>query len=387
MLKALFLPASLLARTGRISPDDTATIIFSSGSTGDPKGIMLSHHNLLSNHESFSMVLRLRKNDRLCGVLPFFHSFGFTATLWTPLLSGFAAHYHPNPIEGGVIAEMVRENRLTLLFGTPTFLLTYMPKAGEADFASLRIVVTGAEKLKKKLADRFEERYGVRPMEGYGATELAPVTAVNLPDIDIDGMKQVGWKTGSVGHPIPGVTAKVIHPDSEADLGENEEGLLLVHGPNVMQGYLGSPEQTTQVLRDGWYVTGDIARIDSDGFIFLLDRLSRFSKIGGEMIPHLAIEEVLLQELEAVGQVVYVTAAPDEKKGEQLVVLYTAEAGEADRLRDIIKQSSLPNLWHPRRDNYFLIDEMPALGSGKLDMKQLKTIAQQLVAAKRDKQP
>ncbi len=382
LLKALFLPTAMLARSRHASPDDIATIIFSSGSTGEPKGIMLSHHNLLSNIEGFSMILRLQKSDRLCAVLPLFHSFGYTATFWTPLLSGFTAYYHPNPVEGAVIAEMVRKDHLTLLFGTPTFLLTYMPKAKPADFSSLRFVVAGAEKLKKKLADRFEERFDVRPMEGYGATELAPVTAVNLPHVEMDGRQQVGWKDGSVGHPIPGVTAKVVHPETGEDLGENEEGLLLVKGPNVMQGYLGNLEKTMGVLRDGWYVTGDIARIDSDGFIFLLDRLMRYSKIGGEMVPHLAVEEVLLQGLEAVSQVVYVTAVPDEKKGEQLVVLYTKDAGDADLLRDIIKRSSLPNLWHPRHGNYFLIDEMPALGSGKLDMKQLKIMAKERVDAK-----
>ncbi len=379
LAKALIFPAKVLARTRQVSPDDIATILFSSGSTGEPKGIMLSHHNLLSNFEGFAMVLRLQKTDRLCAVLPLFHSFGYTATFWTPLLSGFPAWYHPNPVEGAVIAEMVRENRLTLLFGTPTFLLTYMHKATEADFSSLRFVVAGAEKLKKKLADRFEERYGIRPMEGYGATELSPVAAVNLPDVDIDGIKQVGWKVDSIGHPIPGIAVKIVHPDSLEELGENQEGLLLVKGPNVMQGYLGNPEKTSEVLKDGWYVTGDIARIDQDGFIFLLDRLSRYSKIGGEMVPHLAVEEALLQGLEATGQVVYVTSAPDERKGEQLVVLYTADAGDADVLRDIVKHSSLPNLWHPHHGNYFLIDEMPALGSGKLDMKQLKILARELV--------
>jgi acyl-[acyl-carrier-protein]-phospholipid O-acyltransferase/long-chain-fatty-acid--[acyl-carrier-protein] ligase len=269
-----------------------------------------------------------------------------------------------------------------MLFATPTFLLTYMAKAEASDFQSLRLLITGAEKLKKKLADRFESQFGVRPMEGYGATELAPVTAVNLADVEVDGYRQIGLKEGSVGHPVPGVTARVVHPDTGEALDENEEGLLLVKGPNVMQGYLGRPEKTAEVIQEGWYRTGDIARIDSDGFIFLVDRLMRFSKMGGEMVPHLAVEEVLMKELKAIHQVVYVTAAPDERKGEQLVVLYTEEAGDPDELRDIIKRSSLPNLWHPRKDNYFRIDEMPTLGSGKLAMKELKSMALEKVAAK-----
>lgn len=382
LLKALFAPASAICRAQGRSPDDTATIIFSSGSTGQPKGIMLSHHNIISNVEAFGMLLRFSKDDRTCGVLPFFHSFGFTVTLWGPLINGFQAHYHPNPIDGAVITEMIREQKLTMLFATPTFLLTYMAKAKDDDFISLRWIITGAEKLKKNLADKFELRFGIRPMEGYGATELSPCVAVNLADFDIGGYKQIGHKDESVGHPIPGVTAKVVHPDSFEELGENEEGLLLVKGPNVMQGYLGNPEKTAEALSGDWYNTGDIARIDSDGFIYLVDRLVRYSKIGGEMVPHLAVEEVLLHGLEAVGQIVYVTAAPDERKGEQLVVLYTAEAGNADKLRDLVKHSTLPNLWHPRRDNYFQIDEMPTLGSGKLDMKQLKTIAADLVGNK-----
>jgi acyl-[acyl-carrier-protein]-phospholipid O-acyltransferase/long-chain-fatty-acid--[acyl-carrier-protein] ligase len=382
LAKALLLPVPMLCPSGNTSPDDPATIIFSSGSTGEPKGIMLSHHNILSNIEGFGMILRFSNNDRLCSILPFFHSFGFTATLWGPLVAGFQSFFHPNPIEGKVIAEMVRENKLTIMFTTPTFLLTYMPKAQEDDFKSLRLIITGAEKLKKKLADSYEVRFGIRPMEGYGATELSPVIAANIPDKGIDGFKQVGCKEGSVGHPIPGVTVKVVHPDSGEELAENQEGLLFVKGPNVMQGYLDNPDKTAEVLEAGWYNTGDIARIDEDGFIFLVDRLMRYSKIGGEMVPHLAVEDVLLKGLKAVDQIVYVTAAPDERKGEQLIVLYTAEAGAPGALHDLIKHSTLPNLWHPRKDNYFQIKEMPVLGSGKLDMKQLKTIANERVEAK-----
>ena len=382
LLKARLSPISTLYPTRNMSPDDPATVIFSSGSTGDPKGIMLSHHNILSNCEALTMLLRFEKTDRLCSVLPFFHSFGFMATLWGPLTAGFFSCFHPNPVEGALIAEMVRERKLTLLFATPTFLLSYMAKGKENDFISLRLLMTGAEKLKKKLADRFEERFGIRPMEGYGATELSPVTSLNIPDVNLGGFNQVGFKEGSVGQTLPGITAKLVHPDSGEELGENEEGLLLIKGPNVMQGYLGLPEKTAEVLKDGWYVTGDIARIDSDGFIYLIDRLMRYSKIGGEMVPHLAVEEVILQGLEAVNQIVFVTDAPHERKGEQLVVLYTEEAGDAAQLQHFIKQSTLPNLWHPKKDNYFQILKMPALGSGKLDMKQLKTIAAELVEAK-----
>jgi acyl-[acyl-carrier-protein]-phospholipid O-acyltransferase/long-chain-fatty-acid--[acyl-carrier-protein] ligase len=259
-------------------------VLFSSGSTGEPKGIVLTHHNIISNVEAFGHVLDFTKRDGMCGILPFFHSFGFTATLWCPLLLGVPVSYHPNPIDGTAIAKLVREHRLTVLLCTPTFLLSYIRRAKPEDFASLRLVITGAEKLKKKLADRFEERFGVRPMEGYGATELSPVACVSVPDVG-GRVPQKGFKDGSIGMPLPGVVVKIVDPDTREPLAMNEEGLLLIKGPNVMQGYHAQPEKTKSVLRGGWYETGDIARIDEDGFVYIVDRLSRYSKIGGEMVP------------------------------------------------------------------------------------------------------
>ena len=379
LLKASFLPAGMFLTFRKPEPDDVATVIFSSGSTGEPKGVMLSHHNILSNIEGFSCVFRFEKSDRVCGILPFFHSFGFAVTLWAPLVVGFSAMYHPNPVDGAKIAEIVREERLTALLATPTFLLAYIRRAKKEDFQTLRAVVTGAEKLKKKVADAFEKRFGLRPLEGYGTTELSPVASLNLPDVEIDGALHVGTKEGSIGHPIPGVAMKIVDPDTGELLPDGEEGVLLVKGPNVMLGYLNKPDKTADVLRDGWYSTGDVARMDEDGFAFITDRLSRYSKIGGEMVPHLAIEEKFLQALDTIEQVVAVTSAPDEKKGEQLVVVHTKAAGDADKLSAIMKDSDLPNLWKPRKDNYVEIDEMPTLGSGKLDLKHLKVIARDFV--------
>ena len=379
LLKAAFLPASMFLTFRKPEPDDVATIIFSSGSTGEPKGVMLSHHNIISNIEGFGSVFRFEKSDRVCGILPFFHSFGFAVTLWAPLVIGFSAMYHPNPVDGTKIAEIVREERLTALLATPTFLLAYIRRAKKEDFQTLRAVVTGAEKLKKKVADAFEKRFGLRPLEGYGTTELSPVASLNLPDADVDGTVHVGTKEGSIGHPIPGVAMKIADPDTGEPVPEGEEGVLLVKGPNVMLGYLNKLEKTDEVLRDGWYNTGDVAKMDEDGFAFITDRLSRYSKIGGEMVPHLAIEEKLLQALDTIEPVVAVTSAPDEKKGEQLVVLYTKAAGEADELCAIMKDSDLPNLWKPKKDNYVEIEEMPTLGSGKLDLKHLKVIARDFV--------
>ena len=380
LMLALFAsPRWILPRARRPGPDDMATVIFSSGSTGMPKGVMLSHHNIISNMEAFLMVVRFNADDRMCAVLPFFHSFGFTCTLWCPLTSGFAVFYHPNPLDGVKVAEMVREQRLTALLATPTFLLSYMRRAKREDFETLRLAIVGAEKLTKRVADAFEERLGLRPLEGYGATELSPVAALSVLDADVAGFRQAGRKDGSVGQPLPGVSVKVVDPEGYGTLEEGREGLLLFKGPNVMQGYLGNPEKTAEVVRDGWYDTGDIGRIDEDGFIFLVDRLSRYSKIGGEMVPHVAVEDHIMHAIGLIDRSVVVTSAPDEKKGEQLVVFFTEAAGDAETLFRVIHDATMPNLWKPKKENLVIVDALPTLGSGKLDLKHVRDMAREFV--------
>jgi acyl-[acyl-carrier-protein]-phospholipid O-acyltransferase / long-chain-fatty-acid--[acyl-carrier-protein] ligase len=378
LMKAMFFPAKMLIKGKKIQADDIATVIFSSGTTGKPKGVMLSHHNIISNIESFRMIFNTSPKDNVCGSLPFFHSFGYTVTIWFPLLSGFSASYHPNPLDGAMIAKVVRENKSNILLATPTFLLSYIRKAKVEDFKTLKYAVTGAEKLRQKVAEKFNEKFGIIPLEGYGTTELSPVVSFNFPDVEIDGVHQVGIKIDSVGHPNPGVTVKVLDPDTGERLPPGESGLLFVKGPNVMLGYLGEPEKTAEVIKDGWYNTGDIAVLDEDGFITITDRLSRFSKIGGEMIPHLAIEEKLLTEINKLEKVIAVTSLPDEKKGEKLIVLFTKEAGGKEKLINIIKKSDLPNLWKPRKENFFEVEEIPLLGTGKINLKGLKILAAEI---------
>ncbi|MBN1269688.1 MAG: MFS transporter [Kiritimatiellae bacterium] len=379
LVRALFSPARALDRTRKFTADRLATVIFSSGSTGEPKGVMLSHHNILSNIESMRIVFSPSPRDRVCAALPFFHSFGFTTTLWFPLLSGFSAVYHPNPLDGEKIAELVRSRRATLLFATPTFLVAYIRRASKADFFTLRLVIVGAEKLKKRIADMFQDKFGIPALEGYGATELAPVASLNVPDVEVGGMRQVGQKEGSVGHPLPGIAVKIVDPDTGAPLPTGQPGLMQIKGPNVMLGYLGKEGKSAEVLKDGWYDTGDIAMLDKDGFITITDRLSRFSKIGGEMVPHLGVEEALQRGLGKAQQVLAVTAVPDEKRGEKLVVLFTDEAGTAEDVQRAIAESDLPNLWKPAPAACFRIDALPLLGSGKLDLKGLKQKAMELV--------
>ena len=312
--------------------DDLATVIFSSGSTGEPKGVMLTHYNIASNIEQMGQTFALEHKDVLLGVLPFFHSFGFTVTLWLPAVLGCGVAYHPSPLDLTAVSELVRDYRVTFLLATPTFLQAYLRRCSPEDFGSLQFVVVGAEKLPERLALAFEDRFGIRPLEGYGATECSPVIAVNTRDFRAPGFRQVGAKRGHIGHPLPGISVRIVDPETRERLPVGTAGLLLVRGPNVMKGYLGKPEKTAEVLQDGWYVTGDIAAEDEDGFLTITDRLSRFSKIGGEMVPHIKIEEKLQELAGATEQKFVVTGVPDGKKGERLVVLHSLSPDELKAL-------------------------------------------------------
>ena len=374
-LKGRFMPYKLFAKVFCKNADDTATIIFSSGSTGRPKGIMLSHHNILSNIEAVRMVIHIKTEDNLCGVLPFFHALGFTCGLWMPLACGVSSVFIANPLDGKLVGNSVRENKSTVLFSPPTFLANYIRRAKREDFSSLRLVFAGAEKLTKRLAESFKEHFGICPFEGYGATELSPVVTLNIPDTETAGVFHVGNKAGTVGRPIPGVVVKIVDIETSQTLQAGQEGLIMVKGANVMSGYLNMEKETTEVLKDGWYNTCDIGCMDSDGFVTITGRLSRFSKIGGEMVPHVGVEEEYLHGLGTDEQVVAVTSIPDAKKGEELLVLYLETAGNADWLHEIISESNVPNIWKPKRDNYIKIESMPTLGSGKLDVIKLHEIA------------
>jgi acyl-[acyl-carrier-protein]-phospholipid O-acyltransferase/long-chain-fatty-acid--[acyl-carrier-protein] ligase len=349
--------------------DPLATVIFSSGSTGIPKGVMLTHANILSNIEGFEDLFPMSPTDCFIGVLPFFHSFGLTGTLWFPLLMGCGVAYHPNPMDAKVVGELAATYKGTMLIATPTFANAYMRRCTREQFAHMRHVVVGAEKLRQPLAEAFATQFGVELVEGYGCTEMSPVVSVNFAHAGT----AVPTRQGTVGRPVKGVEAKVVDQHTGEGPLIGQAGLLLVRGKCRMRGYLGEPERTEEVLRDGWYVTGDIATIDEDGFITITDRLSRFSKIGGEMVPHLRIEDAIN---EVLGEVcAAVTAVPDDARGERLVAFYTKTDVPPAHVWEQLNQTALPRLWLPRKDNIYCVDAIPTLGSGKMDLRGLRQLA------------
>jgi acyl-[acyl-carrier-protein]-phospholipid O-acyltransferase/long-chain-fatty-acid--[acyl-carrier-protein] ligase len=375
---AYLVPAGVLERSlglRGVDSEDLATVIFTSGSTGQPKGVMLTEGNISSNVDAMEQLVKLTRDDVLVGVLPFFHSFGFTVCLWTTASIDIKGVFHFNPLEGKQVGKLCKTHGGTVLLATPTFLRMYLRRTAEEDFATLDVVEAAAEKLPAELCDAFEKKFGVRPAEGYGATELSPLVSVNIPPSRATGGAGAGLKEGTVGHPIPGVSAKVTDLDTGEELGTGQAGMLWIKGPNVMKGYLGRDDLTAEVIQDGWYMTGDVATIDEDGFLSITGRQSRFSKIGGEMVPHIRIEEALNALIGGDDEEVLratVTAVPDAKKGERLVVLHTALDKTPGELRKALSETGLPNIYIPSEDSFHQVEEIPLLGTGKLDLKGIR---------------
>jgi acyl-[acyl-carrier-protein]-phospholipid O-acyltransferase/long-chain-fatty-acid--[acyl-carrier-protein] ligase len=279
------------------------------------------------------------------------------------------------------VGRLCRQHRVTLLETTPTFLKLYLKRCEPSQFSSLKAVFVGGEKLPLDVARACADKFGVVPTEGYGTTELAPLAIANVPENRRRSeLRQPTSKLGTVGRPLPGVSAKIVDVETGRDLGANQMGLLFIRGDNVMQGYLNDPRQTAAVLRDGWYNTGDLARIDDDGFVEIAGRQSRFSKIGGEMVPHVAIEEALeslVGDGSDSGELHFgVTAVPDENRGERLVVLHTPLCRKiSDLLAELVERKDVPRLWIPDERDFVEVAEIPRGPMGKLDLGALNKMA------------
>jgi acyl-[acyl-carrier-protein]-phospholipid O-acyltransferase / long-chain-fatty-acid--[acyl-carrier-protein] ligase len=354
-----------------------ALLLFTSGSSGAPKGVALTHRNLLGNVGQFGEMLGIGHKDPILGCLPFFHSFGATVTILYPLIEGIPLVTYPSPLEPVKLANLIERYQIALFVSTPTFLRGFLRRVEPEQLRSVKLLVTGAEKLPTDLADAFYEKFKVRVLQGYGLTETSPVAAVNLPEPKASrkgDSVQPSSREGSVGKLAPGMAARITCPDSGERRTLHETGMLWLKGVNIFEGYLNDPKLSGEVLDDGWFRTGDLGRIDEDGFLFIEGRLSRFSKIAGEMVPHETVETriVELLELPRDERVVAVTGIPDEAKGEALVLLAARDV-DAKELREKLSAAGVPNLWIPK--NIKRVESIPLLASGKLDLARCKELA------------
>lgn len=357
--------------------DDVATLLFSSGSTGEPKGVPLTHANIEANLRGTLAHLELERSDRVLGILPLFHAFG-TTILWIAAIEGLAIAFHPDPLDARGVARVIGSHRVTVAVATPTFLQLYLRKGDVADFAPLRLVIAGAERLPAALAEKIAESWSCEVVEGYGTTECSPIVCVGRGPARASGYVRAATPRGSVGRVLPGVALRLAPPDADQPLAADPpcaSGLLWVRGPNLMRGYLDRPELNAKVLRQGWYCTGDIAELDENRDLRITDRLARFSKIGGEMVPHGVIERHLQEIVGGEEPAVLVTALRCAKKGERLAVLYTFAPERLDAVRDALRCEGLPSLFQPHRDHYVHVESLPLLGSGKADLRAARRIA------------
>lgn len=384
------LPARLLATAlgiPRKGGRQEALLLFTSGSSGNPKGVVLTHRNVLANVIQFGSRLGLKSDDSVLGCLPLFHSFGCTVTLWYPIISGVNMVTYPSPLETKKLGELIERFRISVMISTPTFLRGYLRGVNREALASIKICVTGAEKLPATVSTAFENRFGKRVYEGYGLTETSPVSNVNLPDPVPRGQDGDGhvWlpchRQGSVGQLMPGLALRITDPDTDEPQSIQKSGMIWFKGANVFEGYLDEPKRTAEVIdKDGWFRTGDVGRVDADGFLHIEGRLSRFSKIGGEMVPHETVEENLIKamglENESVRKIA-VVGIPDEDKGEALILLTAIPGGPEHQeildLRYRLLDKGMSPLWIPKK--MVRVADIPVLASGKLDVQACEKIA------------
>ncbi len=383
LLTVMLLPASLLQLIyiKRTKLDDTAAILFSSGSEGTPKGVELSHKNLAANSRQVADMLNTRENDIIMSTLPTFHAFGLLATTFMPLSEGIPIVCHPDPTDVLTIAKGVARNQATLLFGTSTFLRLYTMnrKVHPLMLKSLRMVIAGAERLNPDTRDAFTLKFNKQILEGYGATETSPVASVNIPDeLDTNYWKpQRGNKLGTVGMPLPGTSFRIVDPNTLEELPTGEDGLILIGGPQVMKGYLHDPDKTAEVIvkmdKQRWYKSGDKGHLDNDGFLIIVDRYSRFAKLGGEMVSLSAVEETIREALGGDPDLDLVAVnVPDDKKGEKVILLIANEMNAKEIKKKLIESEMNPLMIPAVFKN---VNAVPKLGSGKTDFATSKKVA------------
>jgi acyl-[acyl-carrier-protein]-phospholipid O-acyltransferase/long-chain-fatty-acid--[acyl-carrier-protein] ligase len=366
-IQALSPMAALRRAVHAGSEDDTALVLFTSGSESDPKPVVLTHRSILFDVDAVSDAFDITKADVMMANLPFFHVLGQTANLWIPVCRGITMAVHASPLDYAAICRTAREERVTVMAGTPAFWWGYLRASQPGDFASLRIRVVGADKCPDALRAGFQEKHGLPLYEGYGSTETSPVVSVNVPGAN---------RPGSVGKPLPGVDVRIEQAETGEACACGDVGKVLVRGPLVMQGYLNDREATARCIRDGWYDTGDLGRLDQDGYLWLAGRLKRFVKVGGEMVSLVRVEEVL-QRLLPDGASCCVVGVPDSARGARIVAVMTGELDERELTRRMAAE--LPAVALPKA--FLRVPQLPTLGGTKTDFRAVEKIAAEATGA------
>jgi acyl-[acyl-carrier-protein]-phospholipid O-acyltransferase/long-chain-fatty-acid--[acyl-carrier-protein] ligase len=365
ILKSLLPVSILLSLLHSGNENDTAAMLFTSGSEKDPKAVPLSHKNVISNIEGFSDYLGVSSEDKLISNLVFFHVFGLTVNLWVPFYHGMTNVTYANPLDFQTVSRIAREEKPTIMVGTPSFFWGYLQKSDPGDFKSLRFMITGADKCPDALREGFRNKHGVVLLEGYGTTETSPVISVNSLEFN---------RPGSTGKVLPNIQVRIENFETGQDCSVGEIGKILVKGPSVMKGYYDDSEQTAEVLKDGWYNTGDMGYLDKDGYLWHAGRFKRFTKVGGEMVSLVKVENTLEKYLppEVLCCVVEIM---DEKKGSLIIAAVSAEINKTEILRKMMTE--LPVIALPRQ--FLTINELPVMGTGKVDFRTVTRMVQEIM--------